>query len=154
MVDVKDLLLPLLCLRCKNERNLLLYWKKKNNLLLDQTSKLSDEFLSFSQSKRERKLPEYARRITQGRHQCHLLLFFEAPHTPHTHTMGSRSSKPANKDIIDGRALAEKIRPPSAEVLLLGGRNLQFTSNGPLTQLFDLPLQEPWKVERQLCSCS
>jgi len=67
--------------------------------------------------------------------------------------MGSSSSKVADKDIIDGRALAEKIRPPSAKVLLLGGRNLQFTSNGPLTQSFDLPLQEPWKVERRLYSC-
>ena len=41
--------------------------KKQTNFLLDQTNKRSDEFLSFSPSKRERKLPEYAGRITQGR---------------------------------------------------------------------------------------
>jgi len=66
--------------------------------------------------------------------------------------MGSRSSKAADDDVI-GRALREKRRPPRAKVLLLGGRNLQFTSNGPLTQSFDLPLQEPWKVGRRLYPC-
>jgi len=44
--------------------------------------------------------------------------------------MGSRSSKGADDDVIE-RALREKRRPPRAKVLLLGGRNIQFTSKWP-----------------------
>jgi len=85
MVDVKDLLLPLLCLRCKNERNLLLYWKKKNNLLLDQTSKRSNEFLSFSDNKRERNYQD--KRGGSHRVAINVTSFsFSKPHTHPTHT--------------------------------------------------------------------